>query len=55
MYDVRCTIYEMHYLVYNFFKVGTWRYIYDLWYTIYDMQCTIYDPEASGRFTIYDV
>ena len=61
MYDPeasgRCTIYDIRYdyLVYNFFKVGTWRLIYDLWYTIYDVRFTIYDPEASGRFTIYDV
>ena len=54
-YDVRSrsfgTIYDIRfdYLVYNFFKVGTWRFlIYDIRYTIYDLR-----PRSFG--TIYEL
>lgn len=54
MYDVRSrsfgTIYDVRYdyLVYNFFKVGTWRLIFDLRYTMFDLR-----PRSFGA--IYDL
>ena len=60
--DIRYTIYDLRprsfgamydirydYLVYNFFKVGTWRFlIYDIRYTMFDLR-----PRSFGA--IYDL